>query len=110
MLIVPCVWVLINILSYWIAKEIIATENDKDNLYKEYAVKYVIGPFAVLSLIVFGVNFWSYLRAETLLQCVHYWESYAGMGMKVALFYGYACSVLYFFHVKRGLFLVEGEG
>lgn len=30
--------------------------------------------------------------------------------MKIAAYGGYALSVIYFFYVKKGVFLVEGEG
>lgn len=52
---------------------IIRLEHGKDNLYKEFALKYKVVPDLVFSLIIFAYNSSSYVNASTLFDCVEQW-------------------------------------
>lgn len=103
-------WLVINLLSFWIAWEIIKVEKDKDNLYKQYVVKYVIVPFVVCSALVAGYNLWTYMQAGGMIDCIDYWDDiYMGTLVKLAQYFGFSYSVLNFFHAKKGVFEIEGD-
>lgn len=70
---IPLLWLIINTLSYIIAREIIRVESDKDNLYKEYVVGYMVVPFILCSVVVFVINLLSWLNADNMFMCVKYW-------------------------------------
>lgn len=60
-------------------------EKDKDNLYKEYILKYVVTPFVACSAIVAAYNLWTYLQVTGMLECVQYWNDlYIGTLVKLA--------------------------
>lgn len=70
---IPLLWVIINLMSWFMGTSIIRLEQDKDNLYKEFALKYKVVPDLVFSSIIFAYNSYSYVNASTLFDCVEQW-------------------------------------
>ena len=65
--------VIINLISWYIGNQIIKIEQDKDNLYKEFALKYKVVPDLVFSFIILAYNGYSYVNASSLFDCVDQW-------------------------------------
>jgi hypothetical protein len=103
---IPCIWVVLNSISYFLAVSIMKVEKDKDHLYKEYVLKYMLLPYLIFSLVTFVYNLYSYKYSGSIFECCEFWKySYF---MKLAEYYGFALSTFYFFYAKKGVFLIEG--
>lgn len=49
-------------------------EKDKDHLYKEYVLKYIVLPYLIFSIVTFLYNLYSYKYSGSILECYEFWK------------------------------------